>query len=209
MAKVFGGRTVEQRLAELAGARQRLAERFATAGLAYPPGRVVLVGCKRERRLDVYAARTDGADLLHVHAYPILAASGRDGPKLREGDRQVPEGVYGIESLNPNSRFHVALRVNYPNGFDRSMARRDERKRLGGDIMIHGGSASVGCLAMGDPAAEELFVLAADVRLPNVQLVLAPYDLRGAPQPSSAEGPRWLPELYDQIAAAMRDLPRH
>src|SRR5690606_33287906 len=102
-----------------------------------------------------------------VHQYPVLAASGQAGPKLREGDRQVPEGFYAIESLHPNSRFHLALRVNYPNQSDRQRAAEDGRTNLGGDIMIHGSNASVGCLAMGDPAAEDLFVLVADVGIQN------------------------------------------
>ena len=74
--------------------------------------------------------------MVRLARYPIRAASGALGPKLREGDRQVPEGVYDIESLNPNSRFHVALRVGYPNAFDRQMAGREGRTALGGDIMI-------------------------------------------------------------------------
>ena len=69
--------------------------------------------------------------------YPILAASGVLGPKLREGDKQVPEGIYGAEALNPNSKFHLSIRLNYPNTFDRRMAQSDGRTQLGGDIMIH------------------------------------------------------------------------
>ena len=91
-----------------------------------------------------------------VLADPILAASGVSGPK-REGDKQVPEGFYRIELLNPNSRYHLSLRVNYPNADDLERARQDGRalSTLGGDIMIHGGSASIGCLALGDPAVGE------------------------------------------------------
>lgn len=207
MAKVFGQRTVDQRAAEFRPARGRLTQHFARAGVAYPPGRLVLLGLKRERRLEVFAARDAGDGLRRVLAYPILAASGQDGPKLREGDRQVPEGVYEIESLNPNSRFHVALRVGYPNAFDREMAARDGRDRLGGDIMIHGGAASVGCLAMGDAAAEELFILAADAGVPNIRLVLAPHDLRDAARPAAPDGPDWMPDLDEQIKTAMAELP--
>jgi hypothetical protein len=42
-----------------------------------------------------------------------------------------------------------------------SVRKKDGRKNLGSNIMIHGKNCSVGCLAMGDEAAEELFVLAA------------------------------------------------
>ena len=160
VVRVRGSYTTPQRLDEFTAARARLQSHFNRAGVAFPPARVVLLGLKDERRLEVYAGASDDA-LKHIADYPVLAASGSLGPKLREGDRQVPEGVYPLESLNPNSRFHVALRVGYPNAFDRDMAQRDARTNLGSDIMIHGGAASIGCLAMGDAAAEELFVLAA------------------------------------------------
>ena len=82
--------------------------------------------------------------------------SGRLGPKLKEGDRQVPEGLYRVESLNPNSRYHLSLRVNYPNEQDKSYGRLDGRNNLGTDIMIHGKDCSIGCLAMGDPSCDFL-----------------------------------------------------
>ena len=78
------------------------------------------------------------------------------GPKLREGDRQVPEGVYTIANMNPNSISHLSLALSYPNDFDRARAAEDGRadNTLGGSIMIHGGSGSIGCMAVGDEAAE-------------------------------------------------------
>lgn len=208
-AKVFGGRTVEQRMAEIGpAARERLAPHVRGAGLAYPPGRVVFLGLKEERRIEVYAGAGDGEPLRYVREYSVLAASGGPGPKLREGDRQVPEGVYEIESLNPNSRFHVSLRVGYPNAFDREMATRDARDRLGGDIMIHGGASSVGCLAVGDEAAEELFVLAGDVGVDRVQVVLVPYDMRAGGRPVPEGAPAWTAALYGQILAALSEVQR-
>lgn len=176
-------RTVEQVVAALGGTvGGRLRPAFARAGVAYPPPRLVLVGYKAERRLDVHAPDATGR-LRRVLGYPILAASGGPGPKRREGDLQVPEGFYRIESLNPNSRFHLSLRVNYPNAEDTARARDEGRDlaTLGGDIMIHGGAASVGCLAMGDPAAEDLFVLAQRTGLENVDLILTPGDFRNEP----------------------------
>lgn len=129
------------------------------------------------------------------------------GPKLREGDRQVPEGVYPLESLNPNSRFHVALRVGYPNELDRQAGQQEGRGNLGGDIMIHGGSASIGCLAIGDPAAEELFVLAAAVGIENVTVVLSPLDLRHRPLPAGL-GDGWRATLYGDVKEQLAQLPR-
>jgi murein L,D-transpeptidase YafK len=199
--------TVASRVAEHGpAARGRLAPAFARAGVAYPPRAVTLVGLKREARLEVYAGSRWG-DQAFVTSYPILAASGGRGPKLREGDLQVPEGVYGIESLNPNSRFHLALRVNYPNALDRRRGAADGRARLGGDIMIHGNAVSIGCLAMGDAVAEELFVLAADTGLPGMAVVLAPHDLRREPAPAGRGLPAWAPTLYAEIGAALASLP--
>jgi len=116
----------------------------------------------------------------------------------------VPEGIYKIESLNPNSRFHLALRVGYPNDFDKEKAHRDGRTNLGSDIMIHGGTASVGCLAVGDKPAEDLFVLAAQTGIENVELILAPVDFRVAENYTlSPQLPNWTAELYDEIRKAL------
>lgn len=202
-------KTVAERLAEYGpAARQRLAPDFARLGLAYPPRRLTLVGLKSERRLEAWVGGdTNGLRLLRT--YPILAASGRLGPKLREGDRQVPEGLYRIELLNPNSLYHLSLRVNYPNAFDRGKGRGDGRDALGGDIMIHGGAKSIGCIAVGDPAAEELFVLAADVGLENVRVILSPVDFRVRELPAEMPPvPPWTPDLYAAIRrelAALRE----
>ncbi len=65
-------------------------------------------------------------------------------PKFKEGDGQIPEGIYGIEYLNPNSKFHLSMKINYPNSFDKEMAKIDNRKNLGGDIMIHGSNKTIG-----------------------------------------------------------------
>ena len=160
--RLRGRHTVAERVGELTAARGRVRAQCEQAGVPFPPGRAVLVGLKDERRLQVYAGPTDGP-LRRVATHPILAASGHAGPKLADGDDQVPEGVYGVAGLNPDSAFDVALRVAYPGPLDTALARRERRAGLGGDIMIHGGAASVDCLAVGDPAAEEVFVLAAAV----------------------------------------------
>ena len=197
-------KTVDDRLKEFGpAAREKLAADFSRIGVPYPPKRIVLVGLKDEDRLEVWVS--DGtAKLKHLKTYPILAASGVLGPKLREGDHQVPEGFYAIESLNPNSAYHLALRVNYPNAFDLEKARIDGRKNPGSDIMIHGSSVSVGCLAMGDPAIEELFVLAADTGIENIRLILAPVDFRTRDVAASSTSlPVWTGELYGKIRAEL------
>jgi hypothetical protein len=189
-------------------ARARLQPFFETAEVTYPPARVVLLALKQEKILEVYAAATNGV-LRFVHAYPMLAASGSSGPKLREGDQQVPEGIYPVESLNPNSKFHLALRLGYPNAFDLEQARLDGRDNLGSDIMIHGGAASVGCLAVGDEAAEDLFVLAADAGLNAVTVIISPVDFRKtADIPSPPTNlPPWTASLYQTLKSKLNELP--
>lgn len=188
--------------------RQRIIPSFQAASIQYPPISLTMVGFKHERRLVLYARDASGA-MKEIRSYPITAASGRTGPKLREGDYQVPEGFYRIESLNPNSAFHLSLRVNYPNSDDKERARGDGRGELGGDIMIHGGAASVGCIAVGDRAAEELFVLAYDVGLANIELIIVPMDLRERQMAREQlhDLPEWVPSLYDSLAKRLWDLP--
>jgi hypothetical protein len=205
---VRGERTVEQRLEQYgAQARGRLQPYFRQAAVPYPPAKLTLVGLKQERQLEVYAAGTDGR-WRHVRSYPILGCSGHAGPKLAYGDGQVPEGLYRIESLNPNSLYHLALRLNYPNDDDRARAQADGRTELGGDIMIHGNRGSAGCLAMGDTAIEELFVLAADTGIARTDVILAPADFRRRePNLQGFAPPAWTSDLYQQIRQRLHELP--
>ena len=203
--------TVESRVLQFSDAvAHRLAGDFKKAAVPYPPQALTFIGLKQEKRLEVYAA-DKGGKFRFIRSYPIIAASGRLGPKLREGDEQVPEGLYQIESLNPNSRFHLSLRVDYPNAADRERAKAEQRTNLGGDIMIHGNAVSIGCLAMGDSAAEDLFVLAAVTGIRNINVILSPIDFRTRDLTEIPAGaPKWTGELYDSIKAALRqyDVPR-
>ncbi len=89
--------------------------------------------------------------------YPICYWSGTLGPKLKEGDRQAPEGFYTVTlpQSHPNGQRHpLALNIGYPNTFDLLHA------RSGSDILIHGGCASIGCFAMTDAVYKEIRTLA-------------------------------------------------
>ncbi len=157
--------------------------------------------------LQVYARNGAGQPWRYVKQYPVLAASGNSGPKLMEGDKQVPEGIYQAEFLNPNSRFHLSIRLNYPNDFDRRMAQREARTRLGGDIMIHGSAVSIGCLAMGDQAAEDLFILAAATGRERTRIVVSPTDFRTGNAAAVQRLPAWTGELYDKLRHELRQFP--
>jgi L,D-transpeptidase catalytic domain len=203
-------RTIEEVIAALgAPVERRLRPAFERAGIAFPPRDLTLLALKEEKRLELYTSGDDG-NHHYLLSYPILATSGTAGPKLREGDKQVPEGFYRIELLNPNSRYHLSLRVDYPNAADIERARFDGRDLsvLGGDIMIHGGAESIGCLAIGDTAVEELFVMVARTGLGNVRLIIAPRDLRQKSMHATPEeGPLWTAELHDQLRRQIARLP--
>jgi len=202
-------KTIEERIAEYGEAvRQRLDPKFRAAGVPYPPKRVTLIGLKQERLLELHASGADDVPRF-ICAYPVLAASGKLGPKLREGDRQVPEGIYGVQELNPNSRFHLSLWLDYPNKFDRARAVADRRRKLGGEIMIHGNAVSKGCFAMGDPAAEDLFVLAVFTGIANVKVIFAPVDFRIQSAPVLPnETPAWTTRLYQELTRELARYPR-
>lgn len=207
-----GSRTVDQVLDAVGPtADKRLAFAFFRAGMPYPPARLAFLIFKEEKRLEVYASQPT-EPYRFVCSYPILAASGVAGPKFCEGDCQVPEGFYRIESLNPNSRFHLSLRINYPNDADRTRALAEGRNvlNLGGDIMIHGSDVSIGCLAMGDLAAEDLFVLAARTGLANIRVLMAPNDFRSPSFTISAkDGDETTACLYRELSAALKEFPRN
>jgi hypothetical protein len=188
-------------------ARARLAPFFAAAGIEYPPQRFALLGFKLERQLHLLASGS-GRDLTLIRSYPIQGMSGTLGPKLRQGDGQVPEGIYTIVYLNPNSVAHLSLALSYPTDYDRARAAEDGRDTLGGDIMIHGGSMSTGCLAIGDEAAEELFVLAAESGWQEAVVVLSPVDFRRNILPVDYRvQPAWVEDLYGRLRAELEGFP--
>ncbi len=134
---------------------------FRGANAAWPP-RVLFRGFKREGRFEMWAAPARGSDWVRVDDLPICASSGTLGPKHREGDLQVPEGFYHLDRFNPWSQFHLSLGINYPNRVDR--AHRRQGQPLGGDIFIHGGCATVGCLPLEDRPMERVYLAAVAAR---------------------------------------------
>jgi hypothetical protein len=205
--RLRGGYTVEERLSQHGQAvEQRLRATFTQAGLPYPPAELSYLAFKDTWTLEVYARQSGEQPWVYVRSYAILGASGGPGPKLARGDNQVPEGIYGAESLNPNSRFHLSIRLNYPNEFDRQMALADGRTELGSDIMIHGSAASIGCLAVGNQAAEDLFVLAALATKEKLRIVVSPSDFRkpstGVPMP--VVNPAWAVALHGTLRAELQ-----
>jgi len=197
---------VRQRLAQYAPiVRERLAQDFKRINCPYPPAGLLLVGFKEEKLLEVWVKPEKDKEYALLRVYPIQGLSGGAGPKLAEGDLQVPEGIYRVDWLNPNSSFHLSMHIDYPNEYDKAMAMKDGRDNLGGDIMIHGGNASIGCLAMGDEAVEDLFVLVAETGLANVEVILSPMDFR-VRDLSEKVKPDWTEELYRIIQQRLREI---
>lgn len=134
---------------------------FARQGMLYPAAEIFMRVFKRERVLELWARGENDGEFRMLKAYEICAAAGRPGPKRRQGDNQVPEGFYFIDLFNPLSRFHLSLRIDYPNRRDRAQAGGN---RLGGDIFVHGDCVSAGCLAVTDDGIEELYWLTVEAR---------------------------------------------
>lgn len=112
---------------------------------------------KEESELEVWKMRDDSR-FYHFKTYPICNWSGALGPKLKEGDKQAPEGFYTVSQhqMNPNSKYYLAFNLGFPNAYDRAHG------RTGRALMVHGDCKSAGCYAMTDALAEEIYALARD-----------------------------------------------
>ncbi len=130
--------------------------RFAAVSVPWPPSQILLRAFKRESLLELWGAVSDGS-FRRVHTWPICATSGVLGPKRRQGDGQVPEGVYRITVFNPYSSYHLSLGLDYPNASDRILS---DRNAPGGDIFIHGECVTIGCIPLGNEGIEEVYLAA-------------------------------------------------
>src|SRR5580704_3615809 len=109
---------------------------------------------KEEAELEVWKQDRSGRFAL-LKTYPICRWSGDLGPKVREGDRQAPEGFYNISpaQMNPQSAYYLSFNTGYPNAYDRSLG------HTGSELMVHGDCSSRGCYAMTDEQIAEIYSL--------------------------------------------------
>ncbi len=116
---------------------------------------IVIRSYKKESELELWKRGSDGRFAL-LKTYPICRWSGQLGPKVREGDRQAPEGFYAITpaQMNPNSSYYLSFDTGYPNAFDRAHG------RSGSHLMVHGSCSSRGCFAMTDEVIAEVYAVA-------------------------------------------------
>lgn len=159
----FAGEATAAGRADAAAARvaPQLKQDLAAAGLAWGAP-VFLRLFKLEAQLELWVEHADG--WRQFRSWPICAFSGALGPKQKVGDRQAPEGFYGVTRarLNPWSSYHLSFDLGYPNAYDRAHG------RTGSLLMVHGDCVSIGCYAMGDAAIEEIYTLV-DAALSNGQ----------------------------------------
>lgn len=131
-------------------ARKALDARLKTANLELGAETFVRI-FKQEAEMEIWMK--SGSIFQKLHTYPICKFSGFLGPKLKEGDRQAPEGFYSVtaKQLNPGSRHYRAFNLGFPNEFDRAHG------RTGSALMVHGGCTSIGCYAMTDLGVGEIY----------------------------------------------------
>ncbi|MCP4767517.1 MAG: L,D-transpeptidase family protein [Gammaproteobacteria bacterium] len=204
--KFMGKKTVEEVISQYGDqTRNKLSRLFEKEGISYPPKNLALIAFKDVSLLEIWGANEDKV-FKKITQYPVLAASGELGPKLVEGDRQVPEGVYKIIGFNPNSSYHVSMKLNYPNEFDLKHAKAEGRENPGTNIFIHGRDASIGCLAMGDPAIEDLFTLVYKTGRSNTQVIISPTNPSIAKLTVPTGAPAWTKDLYTIIESSYRNV---
>ena len=110
---------------------------------------------KLEAEMEVWMQKASG-DYVLFRSYSICNWSGDVGPKMREGDKQAPEGFYIVTArqMNPNSEHYLSFNIGFPNAYDRAHG------YTGSYLMVHGGCRSSGCYAITDEAIQELYILA-------------------------------------------------
>ena len=115
---------------------------------------------KESSEFEIWKQQSDGRYAL-LETYSICKWSGKLGPKIKEGDRQAPEGFYTITpaQMNPKSSYYLSFNIGFPNAFDRALG------RTGSNLMVHGACSSAGCYSMTDEAAGEIYALARDAFL--------------------------------------------
>jgi len=136
-----------------------LRRQFESKKLTWPPDEVYIRSFKFDRQLEVWVKEKEAFKLFKT--YRVCMQSGSLGPKRMEGDYQMPEGFYYINEFKPNSNFHLALGLNYPNASDKLLS---DAHRPGNDIYIHGGCVSTGCIAISDLPIEELYLITSYAR---------------------------------------------
>ncbi len=134
-----------------------LRKQFAAANLSFPPKQIFIRSFKYDSQLEVWVRDNDNEKFRLFKTYKVCAMAGTLGPKRMQDDYQVPEGFYYINQFKPNSNYHLALGINYPNESDRIFS---DSLSPGGSIFIHGNCVTTGCIPILDNQIEEVYLLA-------------------------------------------------
>jgi len=167
------------------------------------PGEAMLIRIfKESSELEVWK-RTTAGTFKHFRTYEICAYSGTLGPKIKEGDRQAPEGFYNVlpVHMNPNSSYYLSFDTGFPNKFDRVNG------RTGSNLMVHGDCSSRGCYSMTDESIAEIYALVRESFAGGnsaVQMQIYPFRMTPQKLAAHAENPNlpfWMniKEGYDRF----------
>jgi murein L,D-transpeptidase YafK len=158
---------------------------------------------KEESELEIWKARPNGR-YARIKTFPVCNWGGTLGPKRTMGDSMSPEGFYRVtpEALKPDSKYHLAFNIGYPNALDRALG------RTGAYIMVHGDCRSVGCFAMSDKLIEEIYAFVRDAMAAgetSVPVHIFPFRMTAANMKRHADNPArntWGPlkQAYDDFA---------
>jgi len=130
---------------------------LSQAGLDIKKLKIFLRAFKEEKVLEAWVWSKAKSHYVLFKRYRFCETSGSLGPKRRQGDLQIPEGLYYINRFNPSSKYYLSMGINYPNASDLVKARG---KNPGGDIFIHGDCKTLGCIPITDDKIKELYILA-------------------------------------------------
>lgn len=135
-----------------------LRKQFAATDINWPPKQIYIRSFKYDSQLEVWVRDDSNEKFKLFKTYKVCAMAGTLGPKRFQDDYQVPEGFYYVNQFKPNSNYHLALGINYPNESDRILS---DSLQPGGSIYIHGNCVTTGCIPILDNQIEEVYLLAA------------------------------------------------
>ena len=134
---------------------------FLEKGILYQNFNLFIRAFKKERTVEIWVKEMTQEKYELLKVYNFCATSGNLGPKRKEGDLQIPEGIYSINHFNPQSNFYLSLGINYPNASDKILS---DRRHPGGAIYLHGNCVTIGCIPLTDDKIKELYVMAVEAR---------------------------------------------
>lgn len=134
---------------------------FSKQNLDYKGFHLFIRAFKKEELLEVWIKEYEKDIFTLLNTYNFCSSSGTLGPKRKEGDLQIPEGIYHINHFNPQSNFHLSLGVSYPNNSDKILS---DPKHPGSAIYVHGNCVTIGCIPITDEKIKDLYILAVEAR---------------------------------------------